>query len=53
MHGRSRIAVAELSLQKEIHNQSLLDYGIEERVALRRYCLFPSSAGALQKAAAE
>lgn len=38
MHGRSRIAVAELFLFRET-DQSPVDYGSQERVAIRRYCL--------------
>ena len=43
MYGCLRIAVAELSLH-EINNQSLEDYGFQERVDLGRCCLPSSSA---------
>ena len=47
MHGRLRIAVAELFLFVliERNDQSLPDYGLEESVAMRRYCLSSPYAG--------
>jgi hypothetical protein len=40
MHGRPRIAVAELSLQKETSSENPNGHGFSERAALGRYCLF-------------
>src|SRR3989338_8640850 len=45
MYSRLRIAGAELSLISTRNNQSHVDYGFQERVVLRRYCLSSSGAG--------
>jgi len=39
MHGRSRIAVAELCFFKK-HDQGPADQGLQESIKVKRYCLF-------------